>query len=239
LIENAPDHSKMKDLARILGIPLPYANGIMERLWHYTGKYCPDGGIGRKTNNEIAEACAMPYEISGNRLIEALLESRFLDRLDACRLFVHDWPEHCTHYIHRRLAKKKQYFADNSVPSLTRVSEPLKSELIEFYQKDSQTHQKDSQTHQKDSQNNDSESVSILHTCGNAVDETPRGPKKTPTENLNARAHPTPTPTPYKHPPDPPSCEGGQNGRRKIMNREERKKAAFIADMEKLQAVRK
>ncbi len=47
----APDHWKMKELARLCHVPAPYgipwANGVMERIWHYTAKYCLQGNIGK------------------------------------------------------------------------------------------------------------------------------------------------------------------------------------------------
>lgn len=51
-----PDHPKMKALARTLRIPLPYAVGAMEMIWHFTADYAPTGAIGRFSDDEIAEA---------------------------------------------------------------------------------------------------------------------------------------------------------------------------------------
>ena len=132
--EDAPDHRKMKRLARLLKIPLPYANGIMERLWHYAGKYAPDGGIGRLSDEDIAEACAMPVETDCAVFIGALHEAGFLDAMQSCRYFIHDWPVHCTHYIHNRLANHHQFFADGSKPNLSRLQgEKRRERAFEFY----------------------------------------------------------------------------------------------------------
>ena len=58
----APDHWKMRHLAELLKIPDQYAiataNGIMERLWHYTARMHPDGDITGSPDWAIADACA-------------------------------------------------------------------------------------------------------------------------------------------------------------------------------------
>ena len=51
-----PDHPKTLRLARLLGIPQAAAVGILEMLWHFTGKYAVQGDIGRFQDGEIAQA---------------------------------------------------------------------------------------------------------------------------------------------------------------------------------------
>lgn len=104
-----PDHWKMKDLARRLNVPpmyaIAWANGVMERIWHYTAKYCPQGDIGRVPDEEIAEVCGWPVKAAG-RLVEALVQSRWLDRSSAHRLLVHDWQEHADQSVKKTLANR-------------------------------------------------------------------------------------------------------------------------------------
>lgn len=104
-----PDHWKMKDLARRLNIPPMYAicwaNGCLERLWHYAARYCLQGDIGRVPDAEIAEVCGWPVKSAG-RLVDALVEARWLDRSSAHRLLIHDWPEHCDESVKKTLKNR-------------------------------------------------------------------------------------------------------------------------------------
>ncbi len=130
----APDHWKMTELARVMKVPqawaLPWANGVMERLWHYTARYHPQGDIGTAPDWKIAEACGLLIAKRGGRagidlpkccrFVDALVTVGWLDR-DAvltqgcrsyagglpvpCRLLVHDWAEHCTEDVRRTLKR--------------------------------------------------------------------------------------------------------------------------------------
>ena len=128
-----PDHRKMKALAKALGIPLPYANGLMERLWHYCSQYVLDGGIGKLTDEEISEAAGWGSRRGPATFTLALLNSGWLDRDYKCRLFVHDWPEHCDDTVHRVLARRKQFFANGAAPTLTRLGKKDRELAEEFY----------------------------------------------------------------------------------------------------------
>ena len=89
----APDHWKMKELARLCGVPepyaLPWANGIMERLWHYTARFHPQGDIGTSPDWVICDACCWETRKRKDRpgqsaekqerFIRALVDSRWLD----------------------------------------------------------------------------------------------------------------------------------------------------------------
>lgn len=52
----APDHPKMRRLARRLGLPHMAAVGCMEMLWHWASRYAQDGAIGRYDDDDIADA---------------------------------------------------------------------------------------------------------------------------------------------------------------------------------------
>ena len=92
-----PDHHKMRRFARLSGVPkvyaLAWANGALERLWHYTAKYAIRGDIGRITNREIAEVCCYPIK-RADHLIDILVQCEWLDRHPDYRLVVHDWADH-------------------------------------------------------------------------------------------------------------------------------------------------
>ena len=118
----APDHWKMFELGRLLGVPEPFtlaaANGYMERIWHFGAVYAPAGDIGQIPDEAIARACAWPAD-RAPELIEALVEARWLDRHQVHRLVVHDWSEHCDDGTHSKLARSKKFFADGKAPKLT------------------------------------------------------------------------------------------------------------------------
>lgn len=108
-----PDHWKMKELARLCKVPaqysLPWANGVMERLWHYTAKYCLQGNIGKVPNAEIAEVCGWPVR-RADELVIALLQSGWLDSSKNHRLLVHDWAEHAEDSVKKTLKNRGLQF---------------------------------------------------------------------------------------------------------------------------------
>jgi hypothetical protein len=111
-----PDHWKMKDFARRAGAGLirqPYAlawaNGVLERLWHYAAKYCPQGDIGRVPDEEIAEVCCWPRARAGE-LVQHLLASGWLDSSEKHRLLIHDWKDHCESSVKKTLQNRHLEF---------------------------------------------------------------------------------------------------------------------------------
>ena len=92
-----PDHWKMDELARLMKIPSrlarTWANGCMERLWHYTSRQYPRGNIGAAPDWAIADACGLAKS-DAPALIEALLHSKWIEKHSEYRLIVHDWHEH-------------------------------------------------------------------------------------------------------------------------------------------------
>jgi hypothetical protein len=115
MLDAAIDHTKMKRLGRILNIPQPYAVGIMEMLWRYTKEQYPAGNIGKADDIDIEEACGWPVELSG-KLVPALIAAKWLDESGEHRLIVHDWSYHAIGYVHAKLARMRQCFADGKPP---------------------------------------------------------------------------------------------------------------------------
>jgi hypothetical protein len=103
-----PDHVKTKRLARALGIPLYGAVGLLECIFHIAQKHAWEGDIGRLTDDEIAEE--LEWKKEPERLIETLVEQKWLDRCECHRLRVHDWPEHADQTVRRNLAKAGKAF---------------------------------------------------------------------------------------------------------------------------------
>ena len=125
---NTPNHPKMKALARTLQIPLPYAVGLMEMLWHWTGDFRKQGDIGFYSNEGIAEAVG--WTGSPDELIAGLVKEKWLDesKNKSIRLIVHDWPQHCEDSVHTHLARAGEYFADGTKPKLSKLT---KEERVE------------------------------------------------------------------------------------------------------------
>jgi hypothetical protein len=130
----------------MLKIPTPYATGLLATLWDWASDFCPDGGIGRLSNEEIAEAMGWrgaanrTFADESQRLITALVEAHWLDTDESQRpsegsqrLIIHDWPDHCENTIHRKLARAGVRFADGSVPKLTGLNEKERKQAEELF----------------------------------------------------------------------------------------------------------
>lgn len=109
-----PDHFKVHDLARRLSLPRYAAIGLLESLWHVTAKHAPAGDIGRLPDDQIAFYIGWDREPS--RLIDSLVDARWLDRHAEHRLIVHDWWDHCDNAVHQVMARSKQFFANGTSP---------------------------------------------------------------------------------------------------------------------------
>ena len=129
-----PRHPKTKALARALKIPTPHAAGLLASLWDWASDFCPDGGIGLHTDEEIAEACGWP-ERRAAQLISAMTSERslWLDTREDCRLYIHDWAEHCEDTVHRKLARAGIYFANGETPKLTRLNDKERARVEQLY----------------------------------------------------------------------------------------------------------
>lgn len=127
-----PDHPKTGDLAAALKIQRCTAVGILECLWHFTSRYAPQGNIGKHSDNAIAAACYWPDDRAAE-LVRALVKTRWFDEHQEHRLVVHDWSEHADDAVHLALARSKKWFADGSVPNMSRLSKDERKRLEEYY----------------------------------------------------------------------------------------------------------
>ena len=105
---DTPDKLKFKKLRRRLDISEREAVGILELLWRATAKNCPQGDIGRFSNEEIATLCDWPGD--ADVLVGALVELRWFDVCDERRLLVHDWAEHCPNHVKGNAGKYDRPF---------------------------------------------------------------------------------------------------------------------------------
>lgn len=105
---------KFKRLSRRLGESVRGTVGLLELLWIGTAKNCPEGDIGRFTNEEIAIMC--DWDGDPDAMVGALTETGWLDACATHRLVVHDWREHAPDYIKGNLAKHGRQFAIATCP---------------------------------------------------------------------------------------------------------------------------
>lgn len=112
-LRGALTHRKTRRLAKILGIQLPFALGLMETLWHVTSERAPTGAIGQLTDKAIAEE--MFYDGDSKALIAAFVEAEIIDKHSQHRLVIHGWTERADQSIKRKLARHDQSFADTGI----------------------------------------------------------------------------------------------------------------------------
>lgn len=125
------DHPKMRDLAESLDVPLPHAVGILHLIWEWTGERCPEGNIGKFADKRIADAAHWTGEPTS--FVQALIDSRWIDKSDEHRLLIHDWPEHCEDSIHIFLARHIRFFATGQMPKLSRLGKEERAQIEERY----------------------------------------------------------------------------------------------------------
>lgn len=101
---------KFKKLKRRLGLPEWQAIGLLESIWKLTRTSAQAGDIGRHSNEDIA--AAIEYEGDADLMIEALVETGWLDTDPEYRLVVHDWSHHVPTYLRGNFAKHQKTFAD-------------------------------------------------------------------------------------------------------------------------------
>lgn len=128
---NATEHPKAKILCNLLKIDLAKAIGTLELMWHFTANFTPRGNIGAYPNDIIADRVA--WSKDPQKLIDALVEARLLDKDPEHRLLVHDWKDHCEDAVHIKLAKKTELFADGTQPNLHRINKDLRGKIEERY----------------------------------------------------------------------------------------------------------
>ena len=97
------EHPTTAALARELGVTHLTAVGLLEALWHFTARYARRGDVGRFVNRDIAEGIRWPDD--PDRMVAALVATRWLDLDSAHRLIVHDWHEHAEAWVQGALKR--------------------------------------------------------------------------------------------------------------------------------------
>lgn len=106
LKRGTPRHPKMADFVRILDMrprSLAPAVGYLELLWHFAAEFCPQGNIGRFSDDRIE--AALDWRGPRGKLLGALSEAGWVDECPVSRLLVHDWHEHCDESVRRKLQR--------------------------------------------------------------------------------------------------------------------------------------
>lgn len=123
----AINHTKMRRLARTLGVQMWGARGIMESVWSLTRDEAPAGNIGKLSNADIADFVG--WDTNSEVLIDGLVTSGWLDRSQIYRLLVHDWADHCEDYVHSRLAVAGLLFANGAVPKTRKLNQDQRKSI--------------------------------------------------------------------------------------------------------------
>jgi len=113
----ALQHPKTKALRRELKINHRKALGLLTMFWAWTAEFCPRGDVGRFTNEDIAESCLWA-EDDCETLVQALINTRFVDEHEDHRLVVHDWHHHAEEYVVKRLQREGLTFVTGPHPRL-------------------------------------------------------------------------------------------------------------------------
>ena len=92
-------HPKTKKLARLLGVSLPTATGHLHYLWWWALDYAQDGDLSKFDAYDISDA--MLWEGDENVLLDALIESEYIDETDE-GLRLHDWMDYAGKLLERR-----------------------------------------------------------------------------------------------------------------------------------------
>ena len=100
---------KFKRLQRALNESIRGTVGLLEMLWTATAKNCPEGDVGRFTDEEIAIMC--DWDGDPEKLVCALVKCGWLDQCDNYRLIIHDWAEHCPQFVKGFMSKHQREFA--------------------------------------------------------------------------------------------------------------------------------
>lgn len=105
------DHAKFNTLKAILKVPRYVVSGLLEELWSFAATSAISGDVGRYSNFQIA--ANMEWDGDPDELINALVESGWLDQDDESRLVVHDWFEHCPDWVKKRISRAEARLVKN------------------------------------------------------------------------------------------------------------------------------
>lgn len=101
---------------RQLEIPLYAAVGLLEAMWNLTARETPQGNIGKLTDHDIADHLGWTKEPS--ILIDALVQSGWVEGHPDHRLIVHDWHDHADDAVRKSLQRSNLPFLSRNVATI-------------------------------------------------------------------------------------------------------------------------
>lgn len=126
-----PDHPKFADLKARLGRPKYVALGCLEAIWHFTGRFTPQGNLGKYTDQAI-EAW-VEWDGEPGTLIAALTGAGWIDADPVHRLLVHDWAQHADKATKLSLQRCRASFCTLTVHTLSVQSGDVVAEQGTLY----------------------------------------------------------------------------------------------------------
>lgn len=103
-----PDHPKFAHLKSLLKLPKGAVLGYLECVWHFAGRFTPQGNIGKYS--DLAIETWVEWDGEEGKLVDALLKSGWLDADEGHRLIVHDWHQHADRATRMALKRAKLEF---------------------------------------------------------------------------------------------------------------------------------
>jgi len=115
-------HPKTHALMRALQVNKREAIGLLQMLWWWALDFAPEGCLGAYTPADVADA--VEWDADAERLVEALVSCRWLDRDADGALHIHDWDEYAGRLIDRRRqnAERKRKARASTPPRATNAS---------------------------------------------------------------------------------------------------------------------
>lgn len=118
-----PDHPKFADLKSRLKLPKGAVLGWLEAIWHFTGRFTPQGNIGKYDDHAI-EAW-VEWDGEPGALIAALIAARWVDADPKYRLLVHDWHIHADKAAKNAINRSGSSFCVPSVRTVYPLPVPV------------------------------------------------------------------------------------------------------------------
>jgi hypothetical protein len=100
---------KYLELKSILELETYEIKGLLRAVWDLAAENATRGDIGRMSNQQIA--IGIGWKGDADRLIQSLVNTRWLDVHPLHRLVIHDWKEHCEDWVKKRVERGGQGWA--------------------------------------------------------------------------------------------------------------------------------
>jgi len=113
---NTTRSPKFLRLMALSGLGRAASAGTLELLWLFVMDQSPAGDVGKWSDDEIE--AELDWKGEPGALINALVDSRWLDRCQKNRLVVHDWADHLPEFIKKRVKRDNLTIASIVQPCL-------------------------------------------------------------------------------------------------------------------------